>query len=453
MTKKPFPVAVWAILFGIIAALVAQDNSVIIKLVSPQRPKMAVPDFRGSGASQSFMGAFNETLFSDLQNSGLFDMVAKGMYPLQVPQRPEDFRQPPRPGASAGGMALSDWSSPPANANFLATGYTAEQNSQIVLYGWLFDVGQSNIANAQILGKRYFGPVDETGARKVAHEFAADILAHWGGTSLYGSHIFFVSDRTGHQEVWSMDPDGANQKQLTNFKSISIMPSVSPDGTKVAFTTYARGNPAIFILSTETGRRLPFYNQVASLNAQASFTPDGKQIVFASTVSKDYAQLYVANLDGSNLRRISSSRAIDVEPKVNPKTGNTIVFVSGRSGPQQIYIMNFDGTGVERLSNGEGEASNPSWHPNGDVIAFAWTRGYATGNFNIFVMEVGSRRFDQLTHSEGRNENPSWAPDGRHLVFMSTRSGSQQIYTMVADGTGVRQLTTQGRNKTPVWGK
>jgi TolB protein len=66
---------------------------------------------------------------------------------------------------------------------------------------------------------------------------------------------------------------------------------------------------------------------------------------------------------------------------------------------------------------------------------------------------VGSRRFDQLTHSEGRNENPSWAPDGRHLVFMSTRSGAQQIYTMVADGTGVRQLTTQGRNKTPVWGK
>ena len=453
MKKKSFLAATSAILFVGTAALVAQEGSVVIKLVSPQRPKMAVPDFRCSGAAQNFMGAFNETLFSDLQNSGLFDMVAKGMYPLQVPQRPEDFRQPPRPGASAGGLALSDWSSPPTNANFLATGYTAEQNGQIVLYGFLFDVAQPNIANAQILGKRYFGSVDETGARKVAHEFAADILAHWCGTSLYGSHIYFVSDRTGHQEIWSMDPDGSNQKQVSSFKSISIIPSVSPDGTKIAFTTYAHGNPAIFILSTETGRRLPFYNQVASLNAQASFTPDGKQIVFASTVSKDYAQLYVANLDGSNLRRISSSRAIDVEPKVNPKTGNDIVFVSGRTGPQQIFIMNFDGTGAERLTNGEGEASNPSWHPNGDVIAFAWTRGYATGNFNIFVMEVASRRFDQLTHSEGRNENPSWAPDGRHLVFMSTRSGSQQIYTMVADGTGVRQLTTQGRNKTPVWGK
>jgi TolB protein len=453
MKKKSFVAAALAILFGVIAALVAQENSVIIKIVGGQRPKMAVPDFRGSGAAQNYMAAFNETLFGDLQTAGLFDMVPKGMYPLQVPQRPEDFRQPPRPGVSAGGLALSDWSSPPVNANFLATGYTAEQTGQIVLYGFLFDVVQPNIANAQVLGKRYFGSVDEAGGRKVAHEFAADILAHWGATSLYGSHIYFVSDRTGHPEIWSMDPDGSNQKQLTNFRSISIMPSVSPDGTKIAFTSYARGNPGIFILSTETGRRLPFYNQVASLNAQASFTPDGKQIVFASTASKDYAQLYVANLDGSNLRRISTSRAIDVEPKVNPKTGNEIVFVSGRSGPQQIYIMNFDGTGAERLTNGEGEASNPSWHPNGDVIAFAWTRGYATGNFNIFVMEVASRRFDQLTHSEGRNENPSWAPDGRHLVFMSTRSRSQQIYTMVADGTGVRQLTTQGRNKTPVWGK
>jgi TolB protein len=452
MKKRLLVATTLALSFGVLTVLLAQQGSVVIKIIGSQKPAIAVPDFRGAGAAQNFMGAFNTTLFGDLQNSGLFEMKPKGMYPLQAPQRPEDFRQPAKPGASAGGLALSDWASPPVQANFLATGYTAEQGAQIVLYGWLFDVGQPNMANAQILGKRYFGSVDEAGARKVAHEFAADILAHWGGSSLYGTHIYFVSDRTGHQEVWSMDPDGGNQKRLTSFNSISIMPNVSPDGSKVAFTSYAHGNPAIFILSTETGRRLPFYNQVASLNATPDFTTDGKQILYASSAS-GYAQIYVANLDGSNLKRISSSRAIEVEPKVNPKTGNDIVLVSGRSGPQQIYRMNFDGTGVERLTNGEGEASNPSWHPNGEVIAFSWTRGYATGNFNIFLMDVASRRFDQLTHGEGRNENPSWAPDGRHLVFMSTRGGSQQIYTMVADGTQVRQLTTQGRNKTPVWGK
>lgn len=452
MNKKRTLTGLAALLCAVMTALWAQENTVIIKLVGSQKPVMAVPDLRGSGAAESFMSAFNDTLFSDLQNSGLFTMAAKGMYPLQVPQRPEDFRQPPRPDTSMGGLALSDWASPPVSANYLATGYAAEQNGQIVLYGWLFDVAQPNLANAQILGKRYFGSVDEAGARSVAHQFAADILAHWGGTSLYGTKIYFVSNRTGYKEIWSMDPDGSNQKQLTSFKSMSIMPAISPDGSRLAFTSYASGNPGIFILSTETGRRLPFYNQRASLNATPDFTPDGKQILYASSAS-GYAQIYVANLDGSNLRRISSSRAIEVEPKVNPKTGNDIVFVSGRTGPQQIFRMNFDGTGVERLTNGEGEASNPSWNPNGEVIAYSWTRGFATGNFNIFLMDVASREYNQLTHSEGRNENPSWAPDGRHLVFMSTRSGSHQIYTMLADGTQVHQLTSAGNNWTPVWGK
>ncbi len=215
-----------------------------------------------------------------------------------------------------------------------------------------------------------------------------------------------------------MDPDGGNQHQLTHFNSLSIEPTVSPDGSKVAFTSFARGNPAIFILSTDTGRRLPFYNQVASMNATPDFTPDGKQLLYSSTAS-GWAQIYIANLDGSNLRRISSTRSLEVEPKVNPKTGTDVVFVSGRSGPQQIYRMNIDGTDVQRLTNGEGEASNPSWHPNGQTIAFSWTRGFATGNFNVFVMDVASRTYNQLTSGAGQEREPElgagWQALGVHV--------------------------------------
>src|SRR5438128_394173 len=154
MNKKLLIAALIGILCGLIFVLSAQEGSVVIKLVGSDKPAIAVPDFRGSGAAQALMGAFNETLFNNLQNSGLFKMVPKGMYPLQIPQRPEDFRQPARAGASAQGLWFTDWTSPPTSANFLATGYTAEQNGQIVLYGWLFDVAQPNLANAQILGKR-----------------------------------------------------------------------------------------------------------------------------------------------------------------------------------------------------------------------------------------------------------------------------------------------------------
>ena len=445
---------------GIILALAAQQSDVIIKLTQGDRPAIALPDLRGSGAAQPLMNAFNATLYNDLDASGIFKMVPKTMYPLQVPQQPSDFREPPpqretRRGQqprTGGGLWLTDWSEPPVSANYLTLGYTAVQNDVLVLYGWLFNVGQPTVAQAQVLGKRYFGSVDEAGARKVAHEFAADIIGQFGGTSLLGTKIYFVSNRTGHKEVWGMDPDGSNQKQISRFNSISIMPAVSPDGMKIAFTSFVRGNPAIFILSTDTGRRFPFYNQVASMNATPDFTPDGKQIVYSSTAS-GWAQIYIANIDGSNLRRISNTRALEVEPKVNPKTGSDMVFVSGRSGPQQVYRMSMDGADVQRLSNGEGEASNPAWHPNGQIIAFAWTRGFATGNFNIFVMDVATRSYNQLTYGAGRNENPAWAPDGRHLAFMSTRSGSEQIWTMLANGTQLHQLTTAGRNWTPVWAK
>jgi TolB protein len=153
------------------------------------------------------------------------------------------------------------------------------------------------------------------------------------------------------------------------------------------------------------------------------------------------------------LRRISAVQAIEVEPKVNPKNASEIVFVSGRGGLAQIYKMNMDGADIMRLTNGEGEANNPAWHPDGKHIAFAWTRGFAPGNYNIFVMDVASLKTVQLTHGSGRNENPGWAPDGLHIVFSSNRSGSSQIWSMLADGTQLKQLTTQGNNYNPVWSR
>ena len=445
-----------------LVVLTAQDVKIVLQ--GGLRPKMAIPDLRGSGAAQQFMAPFNQTLWSDIDGAGLFDMAPKTSYPTTVPQQPPDFREPSaappargRAGAlvsppSGGGLYMADWSGPPVSANYLAFGYTAVQNDVLVLYGWLFDLSRGTPANAQVLAKRYLGPVTESGSRKIAHEFAADILAIFGQKSLFGTKIVFVSSRTGNKEVWMMDPDGANQRQMTRFNSLSIMPSISPDSSKIAFTSYVKGNPGIFIFSVDPVRQLPFYNQVASLNANPDFTPDGKQIVYSSTAS-GVAQIYIANTDGSGLRRISSSRAIEVEPKVNPKTGSEIAFVSGRSGPQQIYKMNMDGADVERLTPGEGEASNPSWNLDGQHLAFAWTQGYATGNFNIFIMDVATRAYTQLTHGEGRNENPSWAPDGKHIVFMSTRGGGKQIWTMLADGTQLQRLTQQGNNETPVWGK
>jgi TolB protein len=457
---------IFAVAGAILAAafLAAQRPDISSGVTGGERPVIAITDLRGAGEAQQFMGVFNQTLWDEVSQSGLFKTAPKSLYPLQVPQQPSDFKPPapapPRPRRGKApqpvrtGPWLTDWSSPPVSAQYLAFGYTAVQNNQMVLFGWFYDVTRPDPSSAQIIGKLYFGTLDENGARKVAREFAADILQQFGGKSLLGSKIYFVSDRTGSKEIWSMDYDGSNQTQITKYGSISTFPCVSPDGTKIAFTTWYRGNPSIYVHSLETGRKLVFYNQPASVNSASDFTPDSKQILLYSTASGGYPQVFVANADGSGLRRISSVRAIEVEPKVNPKTGSDLIFVSGRGGLPQLYRMNIDGADTVRLTNGEGEAVNPAWHPDGQKIAFAWTRGFDPGNYNIFIMDVATRAITaQLTHGAGRNENPVWAPDGLHIVYSSKRGRTTQIFTMLADGTQQRQLTTVGNNEKPVWSR
>jgi TolB protein len=445
MKRKSGFIALLFLAAATAAALFGQDITAWINGVGG-KPALAVIDFRGTGA-EPYMAAFNSTLFDDLQNSGLFDMKAKSLFPLNNPQRPEDLRS----GGNAQGFSLSDWGGAPVNASHLVFGYTAVQNGALVLYGYVDDTRQTNPQSAQLMAQRYVGSLDEAGATRTAHEFASDIIQKFGGTvSLLGSRIYYVSKRGGNDEIWAMDWDGSNQKQLTHLRSLSIAPSISPDGSRLAFTSFAKGTPRIMMIDTLSGRPLSFYNQEASLNLNVTFTPDGKNIYYSSTAS-GIAQIYYASVDGQGFRRVSFRDALEVEPKVNPKNPNLLLVVMGQSH-QQIYQMNSDGSNVQRVTNGEGEASNPSWNPDGQHFAFSWTRGYATGAFNVFVMDFGTHEYVQLTHDEGKNEDPVWAPDGRHLVFGSTRTGKKQIFTMLANGTQVQQLTKEGENRYPTWG-
>ena len=111
----------------------------------------------------------------------------------------------------------------------------------------------------------YLGSLDEAGARKVAQQFAADILKQFGATSLIGTRIYFVSDRSGHKEIWSMNYDGSDQKQFTNYRSITTFPAISADGTKIAFTTYP------VLASSRSANTAQFGKQGANLGQPPDF--------------------------------------------------------------------------------------------------------------------------------------------------------------------------------------
>jgi TolB protein len=404
-----------------------------------EKIRLAVPDFKPAAPAVADVAtAFNQTLWNDLDSAGIFDMVSKSFYPLEQPSAPGEVR-------------LDAWGNPPPNAAMVAFGNLAAQAESLMIQGWLYDV--KNPASSQVLGKQYKEPLTADGARDAAHKFADEIIFRLGGgiPGVAESKIVFISTRGGRKEVWEMDYDGANQHQITHLGLISLGPKLSPDGSRIAFSALGKGNWEIMMYSLELNRLVAF-PRFGGANLSPAWSPDGLKLAFSSSRTGD-PEIYVANSDGGNLQRLTNAKGPDVSPVFNPKTGAQVAWVSGRTGLPQIWVMQADGTNPQRLTD-QGYAVSPSWSPNGYFLALSWFRKYgpgAPGARDIYVMDPATQQWVQLTHDGGANDFPSWSPDNRHIVFQSSRSGSEQIWTMLADGSQQKQLTFSGTNSQPNW--
>jgi TolB protein len=406
-----------------------------------EKIRLAVPDFKAASQdprSTDLLKTFNDTLWNDLDNAGIFDLVSKSFYPVGPLGTPADVR-------------FETWNAPPPNAAMLAFGNLGVGTNNMTVQGWLYDV--KNITSPQVLGKQYGDLPTTDAARRTAHKFANEIIFRLGGgiPGIAESQVFFVSKRSGHKEIWVMDYDGANQRQITHLGSISLSPRISPDGSRLAFSSLTKSGWEILMYSMDLNRLLSVPH-FGGTNLSPAWSADGSKIAFSSSRSGD-PEIYVVDQSGANLKRLTNYKMPDVSPVWNPKTGAQIAWVSGRTDLPQIYTMESDGTNVQRMTD-QGYAVSPTWSPNGQFLAFSWIRHYgpgAPGAEDIYLMDIASKQFVQLTHDGGRNDFPSWSPDGRHIVFESSRSGSEQIWTMLADGTNQKQLTVSGGNTQPNW--
>ncbi len=440
--KRLLAIFVLLLATGALSSIAAQDWIRTGTGLGVEKIRLAVPDFKlaaPDNSSQNLAMTFNVTLWNDLQAAGIFDIVGKSFYPMAPPGAPADVR-------------LADWDQPPPNANMLAFGNIAVDGGNLNVQGWLFDV--KNAQSPQVLGKQYREQANDVNARVIAHRFADEIIFRLGGgiPGIAETKIYYISNRSGHKEVWQMDYDGANQKQITHNGSIALSPHVSPDGTRVAYAGVNKDGWQIQMWSLDLGRNVSF-PRFNGTNQSPAWSSDGRTLAFASSWT-GHSDLYAIDSSGGVPHRLTNDKGPDVSPTWNPKTNAQIAFVSGRTGLPQIYTMASDGTNVVRVTD-QGYAVSPSWSPNGQFLVFAWIRHYgpgAPGASDIYLMDIASHQWVQLTHEGGRNDFPSWAPDGRHVVYQSNRTGRTQLYMMLADGTQTKQLTTSGENTQPNWG-
>src|SRR5947209_5618010 len=249
--------------------------------------RVAAADFKastGDAQTSPLNTVFNQTLWNDLDNAGIFEMVAKSFYPLQTPGSPGEIK-------------LDAWGNPPPNASMVAFGNLGVTNGKLAVQGWLFDA--KNASSPQVLGKQYQEAATNDNARLIAHRFADEIIFRLGGgiPGVAESRIFYISSRNGHKEVWVMDYDGAGQQQLTHLNSIALSPRISPDNSRVAFSGLSNDSWQILMYSMDLGRLVSF-QRFPGGNYSPAWSSDGTKLAFSSSMRSGDPEIFTVDATG-----------------------------------------------------------------------------------------------------------------------------------------------------------
>jgi TolB protein len=404
----------------------ADDIQIVIKGGGARLLAVAVPPLYapGSAALQArVVEPFTATLRSDLEYAGAFSVTEPAHYPSSA------FRDPTTPEAA------DRWLGTGAEVLVDTRGEVAGDRVSVEARVW--DLKSRKL----ILGRKYSGGASYV--ERIAHTLANDVVKYFTGKpGVFLSTIVFVVEQGGPKEIGAMDFDGRGVRQLTSHRSISISPSAAAG--RIAYTSYVRLFPQIWTMGLDGGDKKEVSTGI-ELNASPSLSPDGSQIAFAGS-AKGNSDIYTIGAGGGGLHRLTTSRALEASPTWSP-TGRQILYTSDLAGTPQIYVMDAEGTGSRRVTLAGNWNDEGAWSPDGSKIAFACRN---EGDFNICVMDFGTGQTVQVT-SEGSNGHPSWSPDGQKIAYSSRRNGSTEIYTVDANGQNKRQLTQGANHAQPFW--
>jgi len=348
---------------------------------------------------------------------------------------------PAETGIQLGQVNFRDWTG--IGAELLITAGIEEAQGQVKLKLRLFDTFNTKL----LVGKIYSGKSSQI--RQMIHMFCSEISHKLTGNyGVFNSKISFVSTVNGNKEIFICDFDGYNPKQITHHKSISLSPALSHDGNWMAYVSYAKGKPDIFIKNIKENRgSIVNYD---GMNIAPDWMPG--QLKLAATLSfSGNQEIYLLTKKGEIIKRFTKSWGVNVSGKFSPD-GKKIAFTSSRGGNPQIYVQDLASGEVNRVTFTGKYNTSPAWSPDGKKIAYV---GIEKNKINIFVisLESGVGVPVQLTMDQGDNEDPTWSPDGSLIAFKSTREGRRgRLYVMTAAGTDQRRLLTlKGKQSQPHW--
>lgn len=372
----------------------------------------------------------SEIISSDLHRSGLFDPLDE----QDMVDRPVD----------AESIRYGTWRL--LKVDYLVIGQVRDAaggKGYDIVYQ-LFDVHTQEALLSQITTVG-FGDL-RFGAHRVADAIYEKLT---GVPGAFSTRIAYISStgtgKVQNYQLFVADADGFNPQAVVGSPEPLMSPSWTPDGQKLAYVSFEKGNSSIYVQNVATGQR-ELVSSGRGINGAPAFSPDGRYLAMTLSVSGN-PEIYIRDLASGQKTQLTQHWAIDTEPAWAPDS-RSLYFTSDRGGKPQIYKVPVTGGNPSRVTM-EGEYNaRASISPDGTRIAMAYGRG---NEYRIAVLDTGTGRMRILTPGV-LDESPSFAPNGGMILY-ATREGTRGVLSAVSVDGNVRQrlILTEGDVREPAW--
>ena len=262
--------------------------------------------------------------------------------------------------------------------------------------------------------------------------------------------IAFASNRSGNWEIYVMNPDGSQQERLTQNNARDFSPVWSPDGEQILFVSDRGGLSDLYVMDAD-GKHVRRVFRKSALRMEPTWSPDGERIAFHAEEPRWSIQ--TATIHGAAVKQVALAEWRGGNPSW-AANGNEIAFVGDVGGTRRILILQLLSGGIRTfLPKEKSWMYTPAWSPDGDKLAFTWSKLALDGRESIYVANRDGSDLKPIGEPAFDVSNPTWSPDGDKVVYVedAKNNNDRQIVLVDVETGGKKQLTRQGLNITPAW--